>query len=524
MKLIRKTSNFIKKTGKYLTMIDGRKIFIFLGVTLIFFISLRSPTDPDMGWHLQDGKYLLENNLQVAHKDIFSYTMPDYPLIMHEWLTDTWMFFIYQKFNLFVLSIIFASITALAFILVSWGIKAEKEYKIIAAILGLIASIPILGVRPQMISLLGLAIVIFLIFKFRENPKTEKIFFLPLIFFIWVNFHGGFAVGLFFLALFISIEIAKLAVLNLIKLKKKTVRLLPLKDLLEKSSLPARSLLRISWISFFSFLATMLNPYGWKMYIEVFNTISDKFVKSNIGEWQPVTIYNPMSSQLFIYLILFGILLLMSYRRIDYTYLATSSVFLYLAFSSWRHIPIFLIVSTPLWVTIVEDLSKRELARIVQKKLFILFSIVIVFFVAKQQIQRVSPLCSSVSKLAEEGEYPFGAVEYLKNNPIEGNMYNEYNWGGYLIWQYPEKKVFIDGRMPIWKMGDQKIFEECYKIANFENGWEGILEKYDVNFSLVRLNPFNRLGFLNLGWKEVYCDNLACIYVRGENKEKDAEG
>ena len=137
--------------------------------------------------------------------------------------------------------------------------------------------------------------------------------------------------------------------------------------------------------------------------------------------------------------------------------------------------PIFLIVSTPLWVSITEGIVGDELIKVVRKKWFLGFMFLAVFIVGAQRLERDVPYSYSLEDIAVNGQYPLGAVKYLHENPIEGNMFNEYNWGGFLIWQYPEKKVFIDGRMPSWKMGDQKIFEEFNQIANFNDDWNWLL-------------------------------------------------
>lgn len=522
---------------------SAQNAFIFAGILLIFFIALRPPTDPDMGWHLQDGKYLLENNLKVARQDIFSYTMPDFPLIMHEWATDVLMEKTYEAANLFALSALFAVIVTLAFLLASLGVNSKIEYRIVAAILGTIASIPVLGVRPQIFSLLGLALVIYIIFKFRENPGSKIIYWLPLVFAAWVNVHGGFAVGLLFAAVYLAIEVMKNIVpWGIEKIQKNSDSCPPfscravffedcrlvgkrIKNsallektgvLLKNNALSSGKISKFGVVLTLSALATLINPYGWKVYIEVVTTIFDQYAKANVNEWFPVTIANPMSYQFAIYLSLLGILLLLNFRKNDYTYLALCLVFLYFGLSSWRHMPIFLIVSTPLWVSITEGIAGEELLKVVRKKWFLAMIALAIFLIAGQRLAKDVPFDYSVEKVAKEGNYPLGAVQYLKKNPIEGNMFNEYNWGGYLIWQYPEKKVFVDGRMPSWKFGGQKIFEQHNRIMLYEGDWQEALRKHDVKFALVYKHPANKFMFLSAGWKEAYSDGLSSIYVRSD--------
>lgn len=500
--------NYIFKPHK---IFQYQNIFIILGALLVFFIALKTPTDPDMGWHLQDGRYLSGHHFQVAKTDIFSFSMPDFPLIMHEWCADVLMFWIEDHLGLFALSIFFALITSAAFLIASWGVRSRPEYKIIAAILGIIASIPVLGVRPQMISLLGLASVIFIIFRYRENSRSKMIWWLPIIFFLWVNLHGGFSVGLFFIGIFGTIESVKAAshiLLEKVKWGK------DLAEKLKKNTLPFKAILKLGLVGIVSGLATLANPYGWRVYVEVVTTIFDQYAKANINEWMPVTYANPMSVQFLIYLALLVILLVFNFRKTDWTYVLMAGVFLYLGFSSWRHMPIFLIVSAPLWVAIAANLVGDELLKLIRQKWALLLMLIAVMIISKQQAGRAWDY-SSVEKIAQ-GNYPLKAVEYLKSNPIGGKMFNEYNWGGFLIWKYPEEKVYIDGRMASWRQNDFSIFEEFNKVVKYETGWEEVLDKYPISFALVYRNAVNKVMFLNLGWKEVYDDGFAAIYRRGE--------
>jgi hypothetical protein len=502
-------TNKIQKIKYYFS---ARNIFLFLGILFIFFISIRSPIDPDMGWHLMDGEYLFAHNFQVARLDIFSFTMSDFPLVMHEWMTDIAMYFIYANWGLLTLTLFFAAVTTLAFLLASFGVGAKREYKVIAAMLAVIASLPIVGVRPQMVNLLGLALAIFLIFRLRTNQNFRGIYFLPLIFAFWVNFHGGFAVGLFFLVVYLAVELGKTILVKILGKRKKEI-FRRISEKISLGSLQFKTWRKLAFLTVLSALATLLNPYGWKIYIEIFTTIFDQYAKKIISEWMPVTVANPMSWQFYIYLSLLAILLLFSWRRLDWTYLFVSLPFLYLGFSSWRHMPIFLLVSTPFWVNIVESVSGKELLRLVSRWWMLAILCVCVFLIARQQWEQVVPKTLSVEKLAENG-YPFEAVEYLKAHPQPGNMFNEYNWGGFLIWQYPEKKVFIDGRMPSWKKGDFRIFESFNKIMSADKDWSEGLAKYDISSALVYNNGFNKSKFESIGWEEVFQKGPALVMKR----------
>ena len=107
-------------------------------------------------------------------------------------------------------------------------------------------------------------------------------------------------------------------------------------------------------------------------------------------------------------------------------------------------------------------------------------------------------------------KYPCGAVEFIKKAKPDGNMFNHYNCGGYLIWQLPEYPVFIDGRIP-----GSGIFAEFEVINALKPGWEEILGKYHVGWMLIPRNSlFEQLISLENKWEIKYIDETAVIYMK----------
>jgi len=93
-------------------------------------------------------------------------------------------------------------------------------------------------------------------------------------------------------------------------------------------------------------------------------------------------------------------------------------------------------------------------------------------------------------------------------------VYNEYGQGGFLVWQFPEQKVFIDGRMPFWKDTDRFVFLDQQLALNAQPGTiEMIEEKYGVDWIIIV--PNRPLDFALSGqdsWDNIYKDNFATIY------------
>ena len=95
-----------------------------------------------------------------------------------------------------------------------------------------------------------------------------------------------------------------------------------------------------------------------------------------------------------------------------------------------------------------------------------------------------------------------------------------YNWGGWLIWNFPEIKPTIDGRMHLWKdENGYSGFDEFFAIE--QNFIDVDRTKYDAVFISPEKHVYKRLiGLANEGkWKLVYSDNYSGVFVRSGIKK-----
>jgi len=522
--LIKRVRGFKFKEGRLL-------IFIFLALVAMFFINLKAPLDPDLGWHFADGRYFLEHR-DIPRKDMLSHSMADYPWIAHEWLTDIIFFWIYNNFGFWPLVILFSLIASAAFFLAASAIFTRLEYRVIAALIGSLASVPIIGIRPQVITLFGLGLIIFLLFRWRHSPSNKLIFWFPLIFLFWVNLHGGFSIGLVVLFLFLLLETIKFFYQKIsfwqssfvfssqtpikIWLGKLKNRLFSI-SWLQKEVLTWQLLRKLFLIFLISVLATLVNPYGVGIYKEIYTTFTQTqpgaYVKEHIGEWQNVTSASAMSYFFFLYVIFLGFLVLLNLKKLDFTLLALSLIFLYFGFLSWRNMPVYIVLTLPLWVLSMKNLVGETLSSMSRSKLVIFLLFLATLFIGWQRGVQTFPLVNSSEKAAQAGNYPYGAVQYIKKHidQFPGQMFNEYNWGGYLTWQLPEKKVFIDGRMAIWQLPDRNPFEDHDNFLSGKINYAQVIDKYDIDWALIFPQRVASHILVNADWQIVYQDEISII-------------
>ncbi len=109
-------------------------------------------------------------------------------------------------------------------------------------------------------------------------------------------------------------------------------------------------------------LLTLLNPYGWRLYGELYTSLTDRFMIETLHEWQPVSLQSRAGATYVGYLAGLGLAALFLYRRIEPVRWIILVVFLSLSLRHWRNVLFFLLVSVPLWAELLAELTARVTA------------------------------------------------------------------------------------------------------------------------------------------------------------------
>ncbi len=109
-------------------------------------------------------------------------------------------------------------------------------------------------------------------------------------------------------------------------------------------------------------------------------------------------------------------------------------------------------------------------------------------------------------------KYPVGAVAYMESNGIQGRVFHEWVWGGYLIWNAPELKVFIDGRGDPY--GSTGVFKDYLSAVSNENPG-AVLDKYHVEYVLMSADsPLVNFLKSTATWRVQYKDETSVLLHR----------
>lgn len=106
---------------------------------------------------------------------------------------------------------------------------------------------------------------------------------------------------------------------------------------------------------------------------------------------------------------------------------------------------------------------------------------------------------------------PVDAVAQLDALELQGNMFNSYNWGGYLMFHAPQYPVFVDGRSDLYR----SFLDEYYRIATAGDGWRQALERWRIGFTVIESNSGLAVALTgDPDWQTGYQDALASIFMR----------
>jgi hypothetical protein len=107
--------------------------------------------------------------------------------------------------------------------------------------------------------------------------------------------------------------------------------------------------------------------------------------------------------------------------------------------------------------------------------------------------------------------YPVKAVNFVRQNPVPGPLYNDLDWGGFLIWYMPQYPVVVDGRNDLY--GDD-IDLRTYKT---NQGDDYTSDPYLNESGLVLLSktaPLAELLTVDTRFHKIYEDRLAVVFAR----------
>jgi Flp pilus assembly protein TadD len=484
-------------------------LIILLAVFILLSAFQKQRWDTDIFWALKSGQWIIEN-LEVPKSDPFSYTFEGEPWIDFTWgfQVIAYLFYTYLGgwHGIFFLQL---AITSLSFFLIYKNLKLLSSGRvwlcIILVYLVFATSLGRFFIRPHLFAYLFVSLYLFLMGIYETRGKY--IWSLLALQILWVNIHSSFMLGILIVWAY-TIG----ALIDCIRDKGLSFEIPPkLKPLI--------------YVSILLPIVSVVNPYGWKLAVFPFVHQGGENVEAlrHILEWKRATLKElvfylyPLPINFFTFkVLLFGAAAAIFMNR---RLLKTRDVILlagafYMAATHVRWVALFAYFAAPILASNTArylNESGREPVTL-KKSVWMLNIFLAVFLITDYSYVKDRAQYGAGIK---RGVYPEGTVSFIKSEDIEGNIYNEYVFGGYLI--HNDIKVFIDGRTPTVY---SPYFFWTMRLVNEPERWKRLVEEHDIKVALVMINDeFCKKLWKDERWVPVSFDDVSVLYLRdvGEN-------
>lgn len=478
-----------------------RKCFSFpvlMGTVLVatdFWIEKSLRMDPDTWWHMKYGQVIL-NTGRWPTVDTWSFTAHGMPSMAYEWGGEVVTALVYRYGGLQGLDILLITLTSIITLMIyyfAWLRCRNAEPAFIGTMVLLPVAAMCFTLRPQLIGYCFLLITLICLEHFREG-RRRALWILPPIFLLWVNVHGSFVLGFMVMGLYWASGLVKLSWGGLFT-QRWTVR----------------DRIRLELTALICVVVLPITPYGSRLaMVPVTYAFSLPNNMVHIQEWQPLNI-NFWESKILLILLLAFILSQICFRpKYRLEELVLFFIIGYLTFVHSRFAIIYAIVFAPLASGVIArwmPAYNPQIDKYAVNAVLIVGALgAFVWYMPSQAVLQ--------EHIASE--YPVQAVRYIRNHTLPGRMFNDYAFGGYLVWtRAPGHKVFIDGRGDVFE--EAGVFSDYIDAINIRPDALAVLQSYQINSCLLlEDSPLATLLAASPNWRQVYKDELSVIFVRGQ--------
>jgi hypothetical protein len=437
-----------------------------------------SVLDSDVWWHLRTGQWIVQHHW-VPYHDWFSTYGMGKPWFAYSWLFEILIYTLFSRFGLIGLAIyVYALMLAIAGAFYSLVRKCEPRlaHSITVAAAAVFALAHMRTPRPWLFTILFFAIELNILVSVRRSRNYRRLFYLAPLFALWTNLHIQFVYGLF--------------VLGLAALDDPVNRLLHRKTPAEADRpLPIDKVLIVIVACF---IATLINPYHFRIYAVVLDTARQSGLYRLISELSAMD-FRSLSDWLVVLLTMGAVFALSRRRDLSSFWFLLLSAAVFLSFRSRRDVWFVTIVALTIIALTRPVMETRADNRISKGQVAAIIVASVAMLVLAIFTNRVS---NSTLEKSVSGEYPVAAASFIEQRRLPGPLYNHFDWGGYLIWRLPGLPVSIDGRS---NLHDATRITHSAEVWNGQHAWASdpelavagvvIAEKDLALTQLLRLDP-----------------------------------
>jgi len=470
--------------------------FLLVVVGVVAFQLKLSVLDLDIWWHLKVGDWIVQH-AAFPHNGILSRTAANRPWAAYSWGYEVLLSRFYAWFGLLGIGLYGTLLTLAVAFSVYWMVRrlSGRFWRACCLAAGCCyAFLFLMMPRPVFFSIALLCVTLTLVLEAQSSGRVQTLYWLPLVFFFWANLHIQFIYGLAVAGLLLACNAAQ----------RFASRLGIALAYLEAPTLPSGALAAVVGGCV---LATLISPYSYHLYGVVFEYSRSTLIYSMIKELQPLSF---RAYEHYVELLLAGAAFFAVgwQKKIDLFKLALLAMACVVAFRTMRD-SWFLCIAA---AACIADAGAADAEREPQETpwelagVFASVAVVLLLFAGGADFN-TRGLDEAIS-----GRFPVNAVNFLRQNPVPGPLYNTFDWGGFLTWYLPNYPVVVDGRTDLYGdelnklLFDTQSGDISYKNNPYLNeAGLVILHKQDGLVSALQLDP---------RFRKIYEDQIATVFAR----------
>jgi hypothetical protein len=452
--------------------------------TTLLFVAIATaaclmPAQHDTWWLLRAGHDMWATH-RVLLTDTYSHTVFGAAWPNHEWLSQLLFYAIYAIGGLPLLTLAAAAVVTAAWAIVWVETRGAAKSKFMMTAFVLATATTTWSLRAQVLSLL-------LAVSTAALLRRRNYLWLPLLFWVWANLHGAVLLGVLLLAASLFAAFFE-----------------------DSKSVP-----RLALASALCLVATALTPLGWHFWLDMPQSLG-RIRQLGIDEWAPPSVTNPT---LLPFWIAIGALVVLAAvrgrvllsdprarREGQITICACALALVPLAITAVRNVPPFLMLALPAVAALLPGVpapispsDRRQRPRLNAG-----------LAAAAAAIAAIAVAGAYKSRLARFNWTPLPVASLAALDRCDGNVYNRYDEGGYLIWFAPGRRVFLDGRQDPYP--PSLIKEQVFVETSGE--FERLFERYDIRCAYVPAASLVSAGLVRAGWTLLFRDSAWTVLAR----------
>ncbi|MDQ6856472.1 MAG: hypothetical protein M3Z57_05305 [Candidatus Dormibacteraeota bacterium] len=477
-----------------MSMAGFRRNTWVIGAAVVSLVLTVQPfRDSDVWWHLAIGHYIVAHGIPAVEP--FSFLHAANPWVGQQWLYEVTLAHAVDLGGPRLASLLMGVVGSAALLLVALSVPLERRppgpAMAAAMLLSAAVAAQLLGVRGQVISLFGAALVLYLLSRWRRG-STRALIALPVVFAVWANIHAGFLIGL------------GIAVLALVIVR----------------GVERRHRLLLAAAIALSALATLINPAGPRLWGYVAATFTDPTITGIVTEWQSPNFHDVLLRLFEAEAILLVIAWVLAPRRDLFDVVLAAGAF-GASLQAQRNVSLFALIAAPQLAVYGAGAWHAHRARLPRLRWTRLrppprwFGAAVLAVVVAGTAVVIAPQLSADSAAKYEvGNEPEAAADYAAAHLAGHRLYSIDTWGGYLAGRFPTGRVvFVYDETAVFGTAALRQYLEIHSL---QPGWDAVLHGNAIKDAIVPSDSPEVSALRTLGWLVDCRDSVSGSVVMSE--------